>query len=225
MDTKAVPGERGRSSTAGERREERSRFGVMPRWQRGAWALIACCAVLYPVNAFVAQPYLIPSGSMRDTLRIGDRVLVDKLAYRFGATPRRGDIVVFDGAGSFTEEDDGTDYVKRVIGVGGDRVTCCDRRGLISVNGRPVHEPYLYPGNTPSRVPFDILVPQGRLWVMGDHRDDSRDSRDHLGDPGGGTVPLDEVVGRAEWIVWPVGRWRSLTVPASRFAARGAAHG
>jgi signal peptidase I len=104
----------------------------------------------------------------------------------------------------------GPDYIKRVIGVGGDRVTCCDKRGRITVNGRPVTESYLYPGDNPSRVPFDIEVPEGRLWVMGDHRDDSRDSRDHLGDPGGGTVPVGKVIGRAEWIVWPLSRWRSL---------------
>jgi signal peptidase I len=188
----------------------RPRSGVVPLWERGVLVLAACAVVLLLVNAFVAAPFLIPSGSMENTLRIGDRVLVDKLAYRFGQEPERGDIVVFDGAGSFVENENGTDYIKRVIGVGGDRVTCCDRRGRLSVNGKPVQETYLYPGNRPSRVPFDIRVPQGRLWVMGDHRDDSRDSRDHLGDPGGGTVPLDKVIGRAEWVIWPLGRLASL---------------
>lgn len=171
---------------------------------------MACVAVLFLVNAFVAQPFVIPSGSMENTLRVGDRVLVDKLAYRFGGTPQRGDVVVFDGEGSFVQEPGGSDYIKRVIGVGGDRVTCCDKLGRITVNGRAVTETYLYPGESPSRVPFDIEVPEGRLWVMGDHRDDSRDSRDHLGDPGGGTVPVGKVIGRAEWIVWPWGHWRSL---------------
>jgi signal peptidase I len=221
MDTEATTSERDRSSAADERGEERSRFGVVARWQRCAWVLFACVAALYLVNAFVAQPFLIPSGSMEDTLRIGDRVLVDKLAYRFGASPKRGDIVVFDGAGSFTQEETGTDYIKRVIGVGGDRVICCDKRGRITVNGRPLNESYLYPGNTASRVPFDIRVPQGRLWVMGDHRDDSRDSRDHLGDPGGGTVPLGEVIGRAEWIVWPLSRTRALSASSSLDTAHG----
>ncbi|MGW3246006.1 signal peptidase I [Streptomyces sp. NPDC001070] len=162
------------------------------------------------INVFVAQPFVIPSGSMENTLRAGDRVLVNKLAYRFGSAPARGDIVVFDGKGSFVQGSGGTDYVKRVIGVGGDRVTCCDRRGRITVNGRPIDENYLYPGDTPSRVAFDIEVPKGRLWVMGDHRADSRDSRDHLGDPGGGTVPVEKVIGRAEATIWPLDRRRSL---------------
>jgi signal peptidase I len=144
-------------------------------------------------------------------------VLVDKLAYRFGDTPRRGDVIVFDGEGSF-QQTGGTDYVKRVIGVGGDRVTCCDTAGRITVNGQALDETYLYPGDAPSQVPFDIVVPDGRLWVMGDHRADSRDSRDHLGDPGGGTVPVDKVIGRAEWIAWPAGHWTKLDRPAT-FAA------
>ncbi|WP_127360070.1 signal peptidase I [Actinacidiphila soli] len=189
-------------------RTERSRFGV--RTYRYALLAVVCAAVLFLVNTFVVQPFVIPSGSMENTLRIGDRVVVNKLAYRFGGSPRRGDIVVFDGEGSFVQESGGSDYIKRVIGVGGDRVTCCDKRGRITVNGTPLAETYLYPGERPSRVPFDIEVPDGRLWVMGDHRDNSRDSRDHLGDPGGGTVPVDKVIGRAEWIVWPLSHRRSL---------------
>lgn len=172
-----------------------------------------CVAVLLLVSQFVAQPYEVPSGSMENTLRVGDRVLVNKLAYRFGGTPRRGDVIVFDGKDSFTQSS-GTDYVKRVIGVGGDRVTCCDARGRLLVNGHPIDEGYLRPGDVPSQVAFDIVVPDGRLWVMGDHRDDSRDSRDHLGDPGGGTVPVGRVIGRAEWIAWPVGHWTRLRRPA-----------
>ena len=186
-----------------------------------AWVLVACAAVLSVVNAFVAQPFLIPSGSMEDTLRIGDRVLVNVMAHHFGEEPKRGDIVVFDGAGSFTQEENGNNYIKRVLGAGGDRVTCCDKRGRITVNGRPVSETYLYPGNSASRVAFDIRVPQGRLWVMGDHRDDSGDSRDHLGDPGGGTVPLDRVIGRAEWVIWPLDHRRTLSASSSLDAAHG----
>ncbi|MFE0628613.1 signal peptidase I [Streptomyces sp. NPDC058864] len=207
MDTEVHPPERDRADAA-ERRDERSRFGV--RTQRYALLVVAAAAVVALVNVFVAQPFEIPSGSMENTLRAGDRVLVNKLAYRFGSTPARGDIVVFDGKGSFVQDSGGTDFVKRVVGVGGDRVTCCDEGGRITVNGRPLEETYLYPGDTPSRVAFDIEVPKGRLWVMGDHRADSRDSRDHLGDPGGGTVPVDKVIGRAEATIWPLGRRRSL---------------
>jgi signal peptidase I len=199
------------------------------RWLAGL-AITVVCATL--VSAFVVQPFLIPSGSMEGTLQIGDRVLVNKLAYRFGGEVRRGDVVVFDGSGSFAEEgsDPGplggllrtagaavglaqsseTDYVKRVIGIGGDRVRCCDRQGRIEVNGEPLDESYLYPGDKPSNVRFDIEVPEGRLWVMGDHRSDSADSREYLGSPGGGTVPEDQVIGQVEWIGWPPSRWSSV---------------
>ncbi|MBY8888775.1 signal peptidase I [Streptomyces sp. PTM05] len=206
-------------------------------WQEVAVLAVICCTVLALVSAFLVQPFLIPSGSMENTLKVGDRVLVDKLAYRFGHQPQRGDVIVFDGAGSFTQDDasgnpvsravnevgsllglaqpDGSVFVKRVIGVGGDRVTCCDKQGRLLVNGHPVDEDYLHPGDAPSKERFDIIVPPGRLWVMGDHRADSSDSRDHLGDPGGGTVPVDEVIGRAEWIAWPPSRARSLGRPAT----------
>ncbi|MFD7918607.1 signal peptidase I [Streptomyces sp. NPDC059740] len=197
--------------------------------------LLAVVVVLVLLLAvFVAQPFVIPSTSMENTLRTGDRVLVNKVSYRFGGTPRRGDVVVFDGTDSFVPAgaaenavtravhgvgavlglgSDDTTFVKRVVGVGGDRVTCCDRGGRITVNGRPLRERYLYPGNVPSSVRFDVVVPEGKLWVMGDHRARSSDSRAHLGDPGGGMVPVDRVVGRADLIVWPPSRWTHLTRP------------
>jgi signal peptidase I len=193
---------------------------------------VVCVVVVLLFSHFVLQPFLIPSGSMEPTLQVGDRLLVDKIAYRFGGEPRRGDVVVFNGAGSFVQdvpksnpvvgmvhgvaaavgldEPADTDFVKRVIGVGGDHVVCCAKDGRIEVNGHPVTEPYLYPGNPPSEVRFDIVVPPGDLWVMGDHRSDSSDSRDHLGDPGGGMVPVDRVLGRASWVGWPFSRWSSV---------------
>jgi signal peptidase I len=162
------------------------------------------------LNTFVLRPFEIPSGSMEQGLRIGDRVLVNKLAYRFGAEPRRGDIVVFDGTGYFGH----ADYIKRVVGVGGDRVVCCDGEGRLQVNGRSVDESaFLYPGDRPSAVRFDVVVPDGTLFVLGDHRGDSSDSRDHLGSPGGGMIPLGKVVGRADWIVWPLSHATRLQRP------------
>ncbi|MEU0058888.1 signal peptidase I, partial [Streptomyces sp. NPDC006334] len=164
------------------------------------------------LNSFVAQPFQIPSRSMETGLRIGDRVLVNKLAYRFGAEPRRGDVVVFDGTGYFGH----ADYIKRVVGVGRDHVVCCDKDGRIQVNGRPVDEStFLYPGDSPSTVPFDVVVPEGALFLLGDHRSASSDSRDHLGSPGGGMIPVGEVIGRADWIVWPFAHQARLHRPSA----------
>ncbi|MGC5400235.1 signal peptidase I [Streptomyces sp. DT20] len=256
MDTEARTTERDRSSAAPTGPEEGSRFSRIPHrlaasmsWRRTV-ALGAVCSVFVLLfSMFVVQPFLIPSGSMESTLRVGDRVLVNKLAYRFGSEPRRGDVVVFDGTGSFMQEPPPenpvtgllhgaaaslglaepaeTDFVKRVVGVGGDRVVCCDKRGRIQVNGRPLDEGYLFEGDAPSRAPFDIVVPDGTLWMMGDHRSRSRDSRDHLGEPGGGMVPVDKVIGRVDWIGWPLGRVASLpgTAAFDGVPAPGATHG
>ena len=106
--------------------------------------------------------------------------------------------------------------IKRVIGIPGDHVACCDAQGRVTVNGVALNEQsYLYPGSAPSEVKFSIVVPPGRLWVMGDNRLVSDDSRDHEGDPGGGTIPESAVVGRAFIIIWPLSRWRILPIPAT----------
>lgn len=224
MDTEAQQTERDRSSrpfdseeisdTEGE--EERSRFALVSRiteWLPGgsiSLTLLVCLLFLLLLNTFVVQPFQIPSGSMENGLRIGDRVLVNRLAYRFGAEPRRGDVVVFDGTGYFGD----ADYIKRVVGVGGDHVVCCDKEGRIEVNGRSVDEStFLYPGDSPSSVDFDVVVPDGTLFLLGDHRGESSDSRDHLGSPGGGMIPVSQVIGRADWIVWPTAHWTRLHRP------------
>ncbi|HET8682605.1 MAG TPA: signal peptidase I [Micromonosporaceae bacterium] len=176
------------------------------------------------VRAFVLQTFFIPSESMENTLRIDDRVLVNKLIYDF-RDPRRGEIVVFEAPDNWRTNPAKEDFIKRVIGVGGDRVVCCDEQQRLVINGQPLDEPYLYAYDgevdRASEEPFDITVPPGRLWVMGDHRSHSGDSRDHFvntRDIDTATVPVRSVVGRAFVIFWPVSNTSWLSVPGS-FAA------
>ncbi|MFC3575316.1 signal peptidase I [Streptomyces yaanensis] len=226
MDTEAQHVERDRSSDPVESEdtseapgpEERSRFALVSRitdWLPGGritLTVLVCLLFLLGLSTFVTQPFVIPSGSMERGLRVGDRVLVNKLAYRFGSKPQPGDVVVFDGTGYFGN----ADYIKRVVGVGGDHLVCCDKKGRLEVNGRSVDESsFLYPGNSPSDVSFDVVVPDGTLFVLGDHRADSSDSRDHLGSPGGGMIPLGAVIGRADWLIWPSAHWKHLTRPGA----------
>ncbi|MEW9534526.1 signal peptidase I [Microbispora sp. NPDC049125] len=159
------------------------------------------------VHTFVLQSFYIPSASMEKTLLINDRVIVNKLAYRFGSV-ERGDIVVFKGW-------DGEDTIKRVIGIGGDTVKCCDAKRRITVNGTPLDEEdkYLYPGVYPSGQEFQVKVPQGRLWLMGDHRNNSMDSRYFLDDPNHGTIAVSDVTGRAFARYWPLSRLSMLSRP------------
>ncbi|MFI8131002.1 signal peptidase I [Streptomyces diastaticus] len=215
MDTEAQHQERDRSSAAGPGdipeepgAEEGSRSSRPSRLPGGRFTagLAVCVVFVLLFSAFVLQPFQIPSRSMEPALRVGDRILVNKLAYRFGDEPRRGDVVVFDGTEYFGEGD----FVKRVVGTGGDRVVCCDARGRLAVNGTVVDESYLPPGDRASSVPFDVVVPTGRLFLLGDHRSDSRDSRDRLGSPGGGMLPVEQVIGRAQWVGWPLSRWSSV---------------
>ncbi|MHC0428825.1 signal peptidase I [Streptomyces sp. O3] len=212
------------------RRRRRSVFKEIPLLI-GVAALIALV-----LKTFLVQAFVIPSGSMEQTINIGDRVLVDKLTPWFGSRPQRGDVVVFKDPGDWLADespgrrqddpigvkqakkalafigllpsDDEQDLIKRVVGVGGDRVTCCDDSGQVTVNGVALNEPYLKQ-NAPPRT-FDVTVPQGRLFVLGDHRDNSADSRFHLDEAFNGTVSEDGVVGTAKVIAWPVGHWRTL---------------
>ncbi|MEV6421538.1 signal peptidase I [Streptomyces sp. NPDC051662] len=188
------------------------------------------------IKTFLVQAFSIPSDSMQDTLQRGDRVLVDKLTPWFGSEPERGEVVVFHDPGGWLDSTQAPepnvaqrflsfiglmpsaeekDLIKRVIAVGGDTVEC--KKGeKVHVNGVPLNETdYIYPGNTPcDDKPFGpIDVPKGSIWVMGDHRQNSLDSRYHQELTGNGTVSNDEVVGRAFVVAWPINRWSLLPVP------------
>ncbi|MEV7932637.1 signal peptidase I [Curtobacterium sp. NPDC089185] len=184
------------------------------RPQRSGWrfvrdlAIIVVVALLasFLVKAYLVRAFSIPSGSMERTLLVGDRILVNELVP--GVVPlRRGDVVVFRDPGGWLRADQGDDLVKRVVGLPGDTVSCCDDRGRLSVNGYAVDEPYVVRAPGSDRVAaedFSVRVPAGRIWVMGDNRYDSADSRVH------GTVPSDDVVGRAFVVTWPVDHWSVL---------------
>ncbi|MGP4045312.1 signal peptidase I [Streptomyces sp. 2A115] len=191
------------------------------------------------IKSFLVQAFSIPSDSMQNTLQQGDRVLVDKLTPWFGSEPERGEVVVFHDpdnwlAGEPTPNPNAIqtalswiglmpsaeekDLIKRVVGVGGDTVEC-EGTGPLKVNGKALNEQsYVYPGNTPCSVDdgggqFKLKVPEGKIWVMGDHRQNSQDSRYHQQDANKGFVPVDNVVGRAIVVAWPPTRWSTLPVP------------
>jgi signal peptidase I len=173
------------------------------------------------VRAFVLQTFYIPSPSMEHTLNVLDRVLVNKLVYDF-REPRRGEIVVFKAPADWQTGTEGEDFIKRIIGVGGDHVVCCDDQQRLIVNGHSLEEPFIYRDadgvqDPAADEPFDITVPADRLWVMGDHRSQSADSLEHWqqseGDITEATVRSDAIVGRAFTIFWPVNRATWLSVP------------
>jgi signal peptidase I len=179
-------------------------------------AVLILAAVIgaFGMKIFIAQVFSIPSTSMKNTLTVGERVAVEKISYRI-SEPVRGDVVVFDGSGLFAQPTPGArTFVKRVIGLPGERVTCCDADGRLLVEGVALDEgEYLKPGDSASESRFDVLVPPEKVWVMGDHRSASADSRAYLGAPGGGFIPVERIVGKAKWVIWPLSSARSVQSP------------
>lgn len=198
-------------------------------------AIIVVVALLvsFLVKTFVVRSFYIPSGSMENTLQIQDRIIVNELQPSVFPLAR-GDVVVFRDPGGWlppapptrhgpvgkavdtaltfvglSASDSDDHLVKRVIGLPGDHITCCDAEGRLTVNGVPIAEPYtvVTPGENAATVAFDVTVPAGELWVMGDNRYASQDSSRNQSLPGHGFVPLANVVGRAVVITWPASRW------------------
>ncbi len=198
--------------------------------------LVVAFVLALLIKAFLVQAFFIPSGSMEPTLHgcpscPGDRVLVNKVPYYFG-DPEPGDIVVFRGPESWAPEFQATepsnvveslllglgraigtappdekDFVKRVVATGGQTVECCDTEGRVLVDGQPLDEPYIvFDSQIEARMFGPITVPPNRLWVMGDNRAGSADSRSHVDDGDMGTIPVENVIGKASVIVWPVSR-------------------
>jgi signal peptidase I len=189
-------------------------------WRELPMLLIVAIVVAVVVRAFVLQTFYIPSESMEKTLLINDRVLVNKLIYNF-RSPHRGEVIVFEAPANWRSTTADEDFIKRVIGIPGDHIVCCDDRQRLIVNNHPIDEPYIYSTDDgavdlASEQPFDIVVPKGRFWMMGDHRSHSSDSRERYireGDVTAATIPEDAIVGRAFVIFWPVGRAGWLSVP------------
>jgi signal peptidase I len=226
----AADTEGGKSGKRGKRRRS--------FWRELPVLIVVALVLALVIKAFAIQAFYIPSASMENTLDIGDRVLINKIVYHLRPI-HRGDIIVFDGTGSWDFDTptgssnifskavdeleglvgishDSSIYIKRVIGVPGDHVACCNAAGRVTVNGVPLSEgSYLFPRNVPSTQKFSITVPAGNLWVMGDHRLVSYDSRGHQGDPGGGSIPESAVLGRAFVVIWPPSRWGFLNIPAT----------
>ena len=196
----------------------------LPVWQETILLLVIASVMAVVVKTFLVQAFYIPSGSMEPTMMIDDKILVQKVSY-WGGEVKRGDIVVFDDPGGWLTAADsapgnglqrtlekvglfpsGGHLIKRVVGVGGDHVVCCTDAGQLTVNGATIDEPYLADETSTADDPFDVTVPEGRLWVMGDNRGDSYASPQHIGDPGGGFIRESTVVGKAWLRLWPLGR-------------------
>ncbi|WP_394252469.1 signal peptidase I [Arthrobacter pityocampae] len=207
-------------------------------WLKEIGTIVVIALVLsFLIKTFLFRAFFIPSGSMEETLEIDDRIFVNQLVPQ-PFDLQRGDIVVFRDTEGWLPERTGAPVgwfkealifvglapdesqqhlVKRVIGLPGDRVICCDAEGRLTVNGEPLEEPYLFPGANPSDLPFDVVVPEGKLWVMGDHRNASADSRANQTKPGLGFVDIDDVEGKAAVIAWPLNRLGFLATPTDVF--------
>lgn len=218
-------------------------LGTLGVWLREiAIVVVGALVASTLLRLFVVQMFVIPSGSMENTLQVQDRVAVQKIV-----PFQRGDIVVFRdsrgwlGAAPQTTDpirrglvfiglapDESAEHlIKRVIGVAGDHVTCCDARGRVTVNGVALDEKsYLYADPAtgkqvePSEWAFDVVVPAGTIFVMGDHRNSSQDSRCHLwdesvGEPDGTSafIPVSDIVGTAVAVVYPFGRFHGISRP------------
>ena len=231
-----------RRERLGRTRKPAPRSGPLSWLRETAIVLVSALVLSLLVKTFLVQAFWIPSQSMHNTLIEDDRILVSKLAPG-PLSLHRGDIVVFkDPGGWLTDQvappvtgfqravndvlsfvglrpvDAGQHLVKRVIGLPGDHVVCTSATSQVTVNGVALDEPYLAPGSQPCGLAFDTTVPANSLWVMGDNRDRSEDSRYHTGKPGGGSVPEANVVGTAFVIVWPADRWTVLRNPGATFA-------
>ena len=204
--------------------EQEKKKESLPVWQESLLLLAIALVLAIGIKYFFVQAFYIPSPSMEPMFVKNDRILVQKVSYWGSKGPQRGDIVVFKDPGHWLDPTEtrtasnpvtktleavglypsGGHLVKRVIGVGGDRVKCCDAKGRITVNGKALDETsYLPKGTLPSEKTFDVRVPEGHLWVMGDNRSNSADSRYHLDEPGRGMVADDLVVGKVWALIWP----------------------
>lgn len=213
-------------------------FGGLLSFLKESVIVLAIALILsIIIKTFFVQAFYIPSESMENTLQVGDRLIVNKLKAKETAL-ERGDIVVFVDPGGWlrVEADEASGVkraltwvgllpehahehlIKRIVGMPGDRVECCDDEGRLLVNGQPIEEPYIHPDQDPSEKEFSVTVPDSHLWLLGDNRGRSQDSRYSQGAVGGGFVPIRNVVGRASFILWPLDHATTLKTPKDTFA-------